>query len=134
MQESKRLGIRLKTQNPGVRIKAFKVKNRQPDMPSAIDDERLSAVRLEKVDVLPENVVINDLELAVVAVGDLVAIGKRLRLQLKRHKIGFGVLGHVFPKQQYGKAPEQQAVASGGLLFVDPAECDLLKLPQSCFA
>ena len=50
------------------------------------------------------------LDLAVVAVAYLVAIRKRLRLQLKRHKIGSGVLDHVSLKQQYGKASEQQVV------------------------
>ncbi len=110
LQESKRLGIWFEAQNSRARIKTLEVKNRKPDMPSAIDDEWLSGIRLKKVNVLPENVVANDLEFAVIAVGYLVAIGKRLRLQLRRHQIGSGLLAHVFLKQQYGKASEQQAV------------------------
>ena len=109
-QESKRLRVWFEAQNPRAGIKTFEVKNREPDVPTAIDDEWLAGIRLKKVNVLSENVVVNDSELAVVAVAYLVAIRKRLRLQLKRHKIGSGLFGHVFLKQQYGKASEQQAV------------------------
>jgi hypothetical protein len=109
-QESKRLRVWFEAQNPRLRIKAFEVKNRESDVPSAIDDERLAGLRLEKVNVPSENVVVNDSELAVIAVGYLVAIGKRLRLQLERHKIGSRLLDHAFQEQQYGKASERQVV------------------------
>jgi hypothetical protein len=103
LQESKRLRVGFKAQNLRLRVKTFEVKNREPNVPSAIDDEWLAGFRLEKVNVLSENIVVNDSELAVVAVGHLVAVGKRLCLQLKGHKIGSGLLDHVSLKQDMEK-------------------------------